>query len=78
MQGRRNPDEVMANARLIANAPELLAASEAVLEMCVHHGDFRNGVTDPTGSIDEGNVIASRYLEALRLAIAKATGACHA
>ena len=24
--------------------------------------DFRNGVTDPTGSVDEGEVLGSKYL----------------
>lgn len=66
--------KVEQDAQLIAAAPDLLAASIAVLEMCEQHGDFRNGVTDPTGSIDEGEVIASRYFGTLKSAIAKATG----
>lgn len=63
-------------ALLAAQRDELLSAAVAVLEMCERHGDFRNGVTDPTGSIDEGNVLASQYFEVLRAAItkAKATG----
>lgn len=57
-----------------ANSTELVRAASAVFDMCMFHGDFRNGVTDPTGSIDEGNAIASQYLDALRAAIAKVTG----
>lgn len=68
-------DVRVADARLISAAPDLLVASKAVLEMCLFHGDFRNGVTDPTGSIDEGDVTASRLLKGLKEAIAKAEGA---
>lgn len=42
---------------------ELLAASELALD----HGNFRNGVTDSTGSIDEGEVrIGGRLSDAIR------------
>jgi hypothetical protein len=32
--------------------------------MCKVHGDFSNGVTDATGSIDEGNVRAGEIIDA--------------
>jgi len=41
-----------------------------LVEMCEVHGDFSNGVTDPTGSIDEGNVRASEIIRAARAALA--------
>jgi len=68
----RNP----ANARLIAAAPDLLAALERLVTLMHIVGDepFRNGVTDSTGSIDEGVVIASDWLHDARAAIAEATG----
>lgn len=56
------------------SAADLLIASKNVLNMCLFHGDFRNGVTDPTGSIDEGDVNASRLLNELEKAIAGAEG----
>lgn len=64
-------DEVEASGEAEKHAADsgLVAAATAVLEMCEQHGDFRNGVTDPTGTIDEGNVIASGYFEALRNAL---------
>lgn len=49
---------------------DLLKAAAAVLAMCESIGDFRNGVTDPTGSIDEGEVRAGELLEELRAALA--------
>lgn len=65
-----------ANARLIAAAPDLLASLERLVTLMNIVGDepFRNGVTDFTGSIDEGVVIASEWLHEARAAIAKATG----
>lgn len=62
------------DARLIAAAPELLEAIELLTSMCEVHGDFSNGVTDPTGSIDEGDVIAGEIIKKARAAIAKAIG----
>ena len=66
-----NPEK---DARLISAAPELLEALQALLYMADEHGDFRNGVTDPTGAIDEGNVRAAETFKMCRAAILKATG----
>ena len=30
--------------------------------LLIQHGDYSNGNTDPTGSMDEGNVLAGRYI----------------
>ena len=57
---------------LFAAAPDLMEKASAVLAMCEAIGDFRNGVTDPTGSIDEGEVRAGELLSELRAAISKA------
>ena len=75
-------DEIAAeNATLTA---DLAAARETIegirgalqcmIELYQHanYGAFENGVTDPTGSIDEGNVIASRIYHKARAALAKA------
>lgn len=72
----RSPAETIANARLIAAAPDLLASLERLVTLMNIVGDepFRNGVTDSTGSMDEGIVIASKWLHEARAAIAKATG----
>jgi hypothetical protein len=43
---------------------EQVAALRALVEMCKVHGDFSNGVTDPTGSIDEGDVRAGEIIDA--------------
>lgn len=55
-------------------ALEMYEALVALLELC-YHGDFKNGVTDSTGSIDEGDAIASERIDRARAALAKATGA---
>ena len=68
-----NRTEVKANVRLIAAAPDLLEALLGMVAVC-EHGDFRNGVTCQTGSIDEGNVIAGGYIRNAIKAIQKATG----
>jgi len=39
-----------------------LDALTALLYMCEVHGDFSNGVTDSTGTIDEGNVRSSEVI----------------
>ena len=46
-------------AEALAKAREAL---QCMIELHQHANDgaFENGVTDPTGSIDEGNVLASR------------------
>lgn len=46
-----------------------------LIEMCLLHGDFSNGVTDPTGSIDEGEVKASEVIDAAHRAIKVITAA---
>lgn len=63
--GRRNADADMANANLIAAAPELLAACETLmLAEAVQDGE-RNGAT--LG-------LVSRAIDAARAAICKASG----
>ncbi|MFN7185965.1 MAG: hypothetical protein ACK5X3_12375 [Pseudomonadota bacterium] len=65
-----------ANARLIAAAPDLLAALEHMyyLYLSAAPNAFANGVTDSTGTIDEGEVLASVDATNARAAIAKARG----
>lgn len=36
---------------------------ENLIDLCNHQADFRNGVTDSTGTIDEGNVIAAQVMQ---------------
>lgn len=59
-------------SQLVERVKELEEALAGMLGFCDEHGDFRNGVTDPTGAIDEGNVTASRYFAAARAALSKA------
>ncbi len=47
----------------------LREAMERLVCMCEHYGDFRNGVTDPTGSIDEGVIRATEVIRAARAAL---------
>lgn len=54
-----------------ARINELVDALRGITEMCEFHGDFSNGVTDPTGTIDEGNVRACEFIHAARAALAK-------
>lgn len=72
--GQPATDETRANARLVAAAPDMLEALKLCLE-AFRHTDFSNGNTDPTGSIDEGRVFASRMMADIDALIAKATGA---
>ena len=68
--------ESIANARLASAAPDMLGALKRMLELCLHanRGAFENGVTDSTGTIDEGDVIAARIMDEASKAIAKAEG----
>lgn len=54
---------------------DLLEALKTITCMCESAGDFSNGVTDPTGTIDEGNVRASEVIQQARAAITKASEA---
>lgn len=45
---------------------ELEKAFRGFVEFCDAWADFRNGVTDPTGSLDEGNVIAAEQFRQAR------------
>lgn len=48
----------------------LLETIKMLIEVC-HHGDFRNGVTDPTGSIDEGEVRTGELIDDARRVLRK-------
>jgi len=58
--------------RLHAVNAELLEALKTITSMCESVGDFSNGVTDSTGTIDEGAILAIRFIQDARAAIAKA------
>ena len=67
------------NARLIAAAPEMLAALKAVRDHLQRASfDYSNGATDPLGQFDEGNVYGwkahNELVAQLEAAIAKAEG----
>jgi hypothetical protein len=47
----------------------LVEALEALTSLCEVHGDFRNGVTDPMGTIDEGDYIANLIICDARAAL---------
>ena len=69
--------DTAADVALMTAAPELLAALHGLYELCAFGASpdaFRNGVTDSTGMMDEGDVRASDRLCAARAAIAKAEG----
>jgi hypothetical protein len=65
--GRRNTDEVIANARLIASAPDLLDALRDALEFIEDHADVSDG---PDGSPRPNR--AMQLCEPIRAALAKA------
>jgi hypothetical protein len=72
-------DRVMSDARAAVEAtaaPDLYSALDWMVELCHHAnpGAFSNGVTDQTGSIDEGDVIASRIIGEARAALNAAGG----
>lgn len=67
-----SPRELLEAAReKDASINELVDALRGITEMCEFHGDFSNGVTDPTGTIDEGNVRACEFIHAARATLAK-------
>lgn len=45
-----------------------------LLELVEQHANFSNGVTDPTGTIDEGDVIGSEYLARFRALLGEQHG----
>jgi hypothetical protein len=49
----------------------LREALEGLIELCqqANHGAFHNGVTDSTGTIDEGDYRASTYIDRARAAL---------
>jgi hypothetical protein len=49
---------------------QLYKALSDLYDMCLCNGNFKNGVTDATGTIDEGEVKAGDYLDKARAAIA--------
>jgi len=55
---------------------ELVEALEWMLELCEHAnaGAFNNGVTDQTGSMDEGDVLASKIIGDARTALSRYRG----
>ena len=67
-------EQAIADAHLIAAAPKLQAMLQEVLCEWGERGDFRNGVTDPTGTIDEGDVLASQFLGRVADVLAESKG----
>ena len=59
--------------RLIAEIERLREALAGLFDLCLNAnaGAWRNGVTDATGTIDEGEVHASDYLDRARAALAQ-------
>ncbi len=51
----------------------VVAAGNRLMDMLSVHGDFRNGVTDSTGSVDEGEVRAGEIIHAARTALTLAS-----
>lgn len=47
---------------------------EDLLELTEQHADFANGVTDPTGTIDEGRVIGAEQLARFRALLGEQHG----
>jgi hypothetical protein len=73
--------EGLGNAALVIRAvnshDDLVKALEAMIELCENASldAFKNGVTDPTGSVDQGDVYAGEFIQQSREALAKAKGA---
>lgn len=53
----------MTPSQLADQRDELISRLNLIFHMCSMHGDFRNGVTDPTGAIDEGDVVAGEVFD---------------
>lgn len=51
------------DARLLAKAPEVASALLALTSAAIAVGSFKNGVTDSTGTIDEGEVRAGEAID---------------
>lgn len=70
------PEESFANAAFICRAvnahDDLVAALKDLLDMCMSNGDFRNGVTDHSGSSDEGEYFSGLCFDRARRALTKA------
>jgi|HubBroStandDraft_6_1064221.scaffolds.fasta_scaffold04948_4 hypothetical protein len=71
------PDEGMEAASQSSQPTEedverLRKATDMLIQLCEHanRGAWENGVTDPTGSIDEGNVLAGDIISEARAALA--------
>lgn len=54
------------DARLLAKAPEVAKALLELTSIAISIGSFKNGVTDATGAIDEGEVRAGEAIDAAR------------
>ena len=68
--------ESEANAHLVAAAPELYEALDEALHIIstATPDAFHNGVTDPTGSLDEGDVRTGQFIEQSHALLARARG----
>jgi hypothetical protein len=69
----RLDDAVAALAAALNAQAGVVEALEGAYELYMH-GNFENGVKDSTGTIDEGEVIASRIAEKIRAALAAVKG----
>lgn len=58
----------------IVATTKLIETAERMVATCHGTADFRNGVTDPTGSIDEGEVYGWDAVSSLEQAIQCAKG----
>ena len=58
------------DARLLKHSPEVADALVALYELALQ-GDFKNGVTDATGSIDEGDVRAGEAINKAKIILRK-------
>lgn len=65
-------DEAAAELRHLHKVnQELLGALKTITLMCESVGDFSNGVTDPTGTIDEGVILSIGVIKDARAVITK-------